>query len=109
LHLAGRVRQLLQRDTARDLAFEPGHEQRLVAAGERGELGLDVGEPALRPEPGEVLAEELAQRVGVVRARVGDQRSARRASTSSALGSHAPPATFARTCSGLVAPAMTEV
>ena len=42
-------------------------------------------------------------------ARVGDQRSARSASTSSTLGSQAPAATFARTCSGFVAPAMTQL
>ncbi len=98
-----------ERDAADDLLAVAREQDHVVAAGQRGELGLNVAEPALRPEPGEVLAEQRAERVGVGRVRVGDQRSARSASMSLAPGSHAPAATFARTCSGFVAPAITQL
>ena len=109
LHLASVSLLRAHADAADDLFADWCDQQEVVAAGQRGELSLGVDEPAVRPEPAEVLAEELAKRVGVGRARVGDQRSARSASTSSAFGSQAPAATFARTCSGLVAPAITQL
>ena len=107
--LAGALLERPQRDAAGDLLAVARDEDRVVAVGQRGELALGVDEPTVLPEPAEVLAEELAERVGVSRARVGDQRSARSASTSAAPGSQAPAATFARTCSGLVAPAITQL
>ena len=109
LHLAGALPERPQRDAAGDLAAGTRDEDRLVAAGQRRELGLGVGDAAVLAEPCEVLAEHRAERVGVGRARVGDQRSARSASTSAVLGSHSAAATFARTCSGLVAPAITQL
>lgn len=107
-HLAHAVLQRPQGDAAGDLLTLARKQDRVVPAGERGELGLGIDEPAVLAERGEVVAENGTERVGVGRARVGDQRSARSASTSSALGSQAPAATFARTCSGFVAPAITE-
>src|SRR5204862_272250 len=74
--LAGALLERPQRDAADDLLAVARDEDRVVAAGQRGELSLGVDEPAVRPEPAEVLPEELAKRVGVGHARAGDQRSA---------------------------------
>ena len=63
-------------------------------------------ERAVDAERARVLAEERADGLDAVR--VHDQRSACSSARSWSLGSHAPALTFARTWSGLVAPAITD-
>ena len=110
LELAAAVRESLHRDGADERAVVvPCDEQHVVVARQGGELLLEAAAPEVLSDRVGVLAEHRAELGDVAVSRVGDQRSARSSSTSSALGSQAPAATFARTCSGFVAPAITEV
>src|SRR6478736_4452714 len=110
LQLRGAVGEMLDRGRANERSvWVTRHEQRAVVAGERSEFVLEISDPELVPDPGRVLAEHHAQLGSVTVARVGDQLSFRSSSTSSRLSSNSPAATFARICSGFVAPAMTDV
>ena len=106
--LRGTVGEMLDRGGADQFSTVVScDEHRSVVAGESGELVLEIPNPELVADPGRVLAEHHAQLGGVAVARVGDQRSVRSSSTSSG-SARSPAVTFARTCSGFVAPAMTD-
>ena len=74
----------------------------LLATAQRRDLFLEVLEREVDADPVGVLEEERADEL-----RVRRYRNARSAARSSSLGSHSPASTFARTCSGFVAPAIT--
>ncbi len=93
LHLADRRLERADADAASRVVAEARDEHRVVAGRQRRELLLEALEREIDAERVGVLAEQRADEIDVVR--VGDQRSARSAATSSGVGSHSPAFTFA--------------
>src|SRR5581483_1395879 len=100
LHLADAVREGAHADAtgvARD-------EEDVVAIRQRGELVLESLERQIDAERLRILAEERPDELDVL-----GYRNLRSSARSFCFGSHDPAFAFARTCSGFVAPAITDV